>query len=194
MSTALRDQIIAAATRRTLAHGWNGITMARLADDVGVSRQTIYNEMGSKTHLAEALARHELRAFLAEVVAGFDAEPADPVRAVRSSVLSVLQYAEESPLIVAIVSSAQGAETDLLPLLTTRPSTILGGATTTICELLAHYGPAVPDSRVEKCVDVGVRSVISHLMFPAEEPEVLAEHLGWMAGRLLFADERAAAP
>ncbi len=58
MSTALRDQIVAAARRRTLAHGWNGITMARLADDVGVSRQTIYNEMGSKTHLAEALVDH----------------------------------------------------------------------------------------------------------------------------------------
>ena len=69
-----------------------------------------------------------------------------------------------------------------------------GGATTTICELLARYGLAVPDSRVEKCVDIGVRSAISHLMFPTEEPEVLAEHLGWMAGRLLFADERAAAP
>ena len=62
--------------------------------------------MGSKTHLAEALAHHELRAFLAEVVAGFGAEPADPVRAVRSSVLSVLQYAKGSPLIRAIVSSA----------------------------------------------------------------------------------------
>lgn len=189
MSIPLREQIITAATRRTLAHGWSGITMARLAEDVGVSRQTIYNEVGSKTHLAEALVQHELLIFLDEVVAGFRSEPGDAVRAVRTASLAVLRYAEKSPLIRAIVSSSQGAETDLLPLLTTRPHTILQAATETVCELLDGYDLAVPRRRVAMSVDIVVRGVISHIMFPTQEPEVAAEHLGWMVGTLLLARE-----
>lgn len=187
MGTQLREQIIGAATRRTLAQGWAGVTMGRLAEDVGVSRQTIYNEVGSKTRLAEALVQHELLVFLDHAVAAFTAEPDDLARAGRASALAVLLYAEQSPLIRAIVSSSQGAETDLLPLLTTRPSTILSAATATVCELLESYDLAVPRERVERTVDILVRGLISHIMYPTHGPEVTAEHLGWMTGTLLFA-------
>lgn len=187
MTTELRDRIVEAASRRTVARGWSHVTMGKLADDVGVSRQTVYNEVGSKLDLAEALVLHELRIFLGKVVAGFTAEPHDAARAVRASAISVLTYAEESPLIRAIVSSSHGAETDLLPLLTTRPETILGRATTTIHELLRDYELAVPAERLEHCVDILVRTVISHIMYTTQPPEVTGEHLGWMIEQLIAA-------
>jgi AcrR family transcriptional regulator len=43
-----RQPIIAAAAELTTRSGWASVTMGRLADEVGVSRQTVYNEMGSK--------------------------------------------------------------------------------------------------------------------------------------------------
>ena len=44
--TSLRDRLVTAAVELTLAHGWSQVTMARLAAEVGVSRQTVYNEVG----------------------------------------------------------------------------------------------------------------------------------------------------
>ena len=38
-----------AAVRLTAQIGWSQVTMARLAQEVGVSRQTVYNEVGTKS-------------------------------------------------------------------------------------------------------------------------------------------------
>ena len=61
---SLRDRIIAAAAERTAVAGWSSVTMSRLADDVGVSRQTVYNEVGAKPALAEAMVLDELARFI----------------------------------------------------------------------------------------------------------------------------------
>jgi AcrR family transcriptional regulator len=53
----LRARIVAAAAVLTTETGWSEVTMARLAERVGVSRQTVYNEIGSKPALAEAMIR-----------------------------------------------------------------------------------------------------------------------------------------
>ena len=59
--------------------------MARLADEVGVSRQTVYNEIGTKSDLAEAVVLRELDRFLAGVVRSFDENPDDLIQAIRDS-------------------------------------------------------------------------------------------------------------
>ena len=51
-----------AAARFTAEHGWGALTMGKLADLVGVSRQTVYNELGGKPQLAEAMVMRELGA------------------------------------------------------------------------------------------------------------------------------------
>ena len=59
--------MVAAAVRMNTTEGWSHVTMSRLAQAVGVSRQTVYNEIGSKPQLAEAMILRELDRFL-EVV------------------------------------------------------------------------------------------------------------------------------
>ena len=44
----LRARIVAEASVLTTESGWSAVTMARLAERVGVSRQTVYNEIGTK--------------------------------------------------------------------------------------------------------------------------------------------------
>ena len=44
----LRDRLIAAAVDLTVEQGWAALTMRGLAERIGVSRQTVYNELGSK--------------------------------------------------------------------------------------------------------------------------------------------------
>ena len=75
----MRERVIDAAVTLTTEVGWAQVTMARLADAVGVSRQTVYNEIGTKPRLAEAMILRELDRFLGLVTVAFDAHPTDLV-------------------------------------------------------------------------------------------------------------------
>src|SRR6478735_5802178 len=77
MPTTTRERIVAAAVEMTTSSGWAAVTMGRLADAAGVSRQTVYNEVGSKPALAETMILEELTRFLLVVERAFDAEPDD---------------------------------------------------------------------------------------------------------------------
>ncbi|MDO9495779.1 MAG: TetR/AcrR family transcriptional regulator, partial [Nocardioides sp.] len=80
-----RERVLDGAVRLTSEVGWSQVTMARLADEVGVSRQTVYNEMGTKKGLAEAMILRELDRFLAVVTVAFDDHDEDLVGAVRAA-------------------------------------------------------------------------------------------------------------
>ncbi|MDN4175931.1 TetR/AcrR family transcriptional regulator, partial [Nocardioides sp. SOB77] len=88
--TTTRDRVVDAAVRMTIELGWARVTMVRLADEVGVSRQTVYNEMGTKAGLAEAMVARELDRFLGVVTVSFDAHPDDLVAGIREATRAVL--------------------------------------------------------------------------------------------------------
>ena len=77
----LRDRLLDSAQAQIEKRGWSSVTMSRIADEVGVSRQTVHNELGTKRQLAEHLAMRELARFL-EVVRDRMAGQADVVDAV----------------------------------------------------------------------------------------------------------------
>jgi len=60
----MRERVVEAGVALTLEAGWARVTMGTVADRVGVSRQTVYNEVGTKAGLAEAMILHELDRFL----------------------------------------------------------------------------------------------------------------------------------
>ncbi|MCX6432898.1 MAG: TetR/AcrR family transcriptional regulator, partial [Actinobacteria bacterium] len=113
--------------------------MARLADDVGVSRQTVYNEVGAKPALAEAMVMSELDGFLVVVETAFDAHEGDAVASVRAATEAVLTQAQRHPLLRSIVSATYGADTELLPFLTTNASGLLDAAGAVMASRLAPY-------------------------------------------------------
>ncbi len=98
-----RERLIVEASELTRTGGWGSITMAKLADRVGVSRQTVYNEIGSKTQLAQALVMHELEMFLRVVDAAFQENPDDLVAAIRVAVRRVLEMGRTNPLLHAVL-------------------------------------------------------------------------------------------
>ena len=102
--------------------------MGKLADLVGVSRQTVYNELGGKPQLAEAMVMRELELFLDHVDSAFEDNPDDLVAAIEAAAFRVLDLARTDPLLHAILSSSQGADSELLPLLTTNSEGLLEAA------------------------------------------------------------------
>ena len=135
----MRERVIDAAVVLTSDVGWSAVTMARLADEVGVSRQTVYNEIGSKPRLAEAMILRELDRFLEVVTVAFDEHPTDLVAAIGAASEQVLVNAQDNRLLHAVVSATHGADTELLPLLTTHAESLLAAAKTVVAARVAPY-------------------------------------------------------
>ncbi|WP_167167035.1 TetR/AcrR family transcriptional regulator [Saccharomonospora amisosensis] len=186
-SSHTRQRIIAAAIELTARDGWSSVTMARLAEAVGVSRQTVYNEVGSKPALAEAMVLDELGRFLDAVERAFDEHPGDLMAAIRSAARAVLELAEDNVLLRAIVSATHAAGTDLLPLLTTHAGSLLSTARAVLTERLARFELPFDEHQRTVVIDVVVRVVLSHVMQPSDTPARTAEDIAWVAGRVLGA-------
>lgn len=182
-----RSRLIAQAAELTRAGGWQAITMAKLADRVGVSRQTVYNEIGSKRQLAEAMIMHELEVFLRAVEAAFEENPDDLVAAIREAAARVLEMAGRNPLLHAVLSASHGAESALLPLLTTQVEPLIEAAHGLVRRHLDTYDHGLEPARVDPLVDMVIRLVLSHVTAPSTSPQETAENIAWIAARVLAA-------
>jgi AcrR family transcriptional regulator len=159
--------------------------MGKLAERVGVSRQTVYNEVGSKQQLAEEMVLAELAKFLAVVDEAFDAQPDDLVEAIRSASRGVLELARRNALLQAVVSASYGAETELLPLLTTRNDALLLTATQVVKARVPAYPIVLDDRHLDAAIDMVVRLVLSHVVHPVGQPAATADDIAWIASRTL---------
>jgi AcrR family transcriptional regulator len=183
--TGLRDRILDAAVVLTTDEGWAAVTMARMARAAGVSRQTVYNEIGTKNDLAEAMILRELDRFLDGVMQSFADHPGDLTEAIRWSARRVLGYAEDNALLHAVVSATHGADTELLPLLTTHAESLLEGAKLVVSEQVTQYRTPLTAAELETSIDMVVRLVLSHVMQPTAPPETTADEIAWIAARVL---------
>ena len=181
------ERVVGAAAELTLEVGWAGVTMAKLADRVGVSRQTVYNEVGSKPQLAEEMVLAELAKFLAVVDLAFDQQPDDLIEAIRGASRAVLELAQRNALLQAVVSASYGAETELLPLLTSRNDALVTAATQTVQARVAAYRIAIDQRHLDAAIDMVVRLVLSHVVHPIGEPADTADDIAWISGRTLRA-------
>ncbi len=181
----MHERVIAAAADLTLEAGWAGVTMGKLAVRVGVSRQTVYNEVGSKPQLAELMVLAELSKFLAAVDVAFDQHPTDLIAAIRDASRGVLELARTNALLQAVVSRSYGAETELLPLLTTRNDALVLAVTQAVEARIGAYPIDLDDRHLEAAVDMVVRLVLSHVIHPIGTPEATADDIAWIAGQAL---------
>ncbi|MFD9393752.1 TetR/AcrR family transcriptional regulator [Streptomyces sp. NPDC060000] len=67
MMPAARESLLDAAFKALARRPWAAVRMVDVAAAAGVSRQTLYNEFGSKEGLARALVRREADGYLAGV-------------------------------------------------------------------------------------------------------------------------------
>ncbi|WP_326938090.1 TetR/AcrR family transcriptional regulator [Amycolatopsis cynarae] len=181
----LRAQIVRAAAKVTCETGWSSVRMGQLADMIGVSRQTVYNEIGSKQKLAEEMVLAELRNFLVLVESAFERNPGDVVAAIREACRNVLEFAGDNPLLRAVVSASHGSDNDLLPLLTTQSQALIATAKAVVRDRLTAYTVPLSDHELEAATDLLVRAVLSHVMRPSDTPERSSADIAMIAARIL---------
>src|ERR1700754_882877 len=82
MSTNSSDRILAAATRIAQAHGYGGLNVRTLAEDVGIKAASLYHHFPSKADLAAAVAKRywEDAAAGLEVLSSKTSDPSDRLR------------------------------------------------------------------------------------------------------------------
>ncbi|MEU9506463.1 TetR family transcriptional regulator [Micromonospora sp. NPDC048170] len=184
--TRTRDSIVEAARTLTVATGWDGVRMGAVARAAGVSRQTVYNEFGTRAGLAEALARREIDRFVGDVRALLHTH-ADDVRAAAYATIShTLTEASGDPLIKAVLTSNRGGSDELLPYLTTRSELVLAEATEVLLEWAGTALPGADRAAVTFATDSVVRLVISHIILPGAPVEQTAAALADLAVYLLL--------
>lgn len=174
-SSTLTQRIIESAISITIAEGWAGLTMSRLASDVGVSRQTIYNEVGSKPQLAELIVLTEAAKFLDAVNTSFDAHKPDYRAALRHAAQQVLQMGIGNDLLRSVIGAGHGVQSALLPLLTTQSQSLLTMATAVVSVRLQDCG--ITALRADLVAETVVRLVLSHLMQPSDSPGTSSERI-----------------
>ncbi|MEU1309763.1 helix-turn-helix domain-containing protein [Streptomyces cinnamoneus] len=111
---AARELLLDAAFTALGARPWHGVRMVDVAAAAGVSRQTLYNEFGSKDGLARALVRRETDAFLtgAERSLAEAAATGDAGDCCAAAALWTLRTARTNPFVRAALTGCRG---DRLP-------------------------------------------------------------------------------
>lgn len=164
---SLREQLLDAATALLSERGYARLRMAEVAERVGVSRQTVYNEFGTKAALAEAVALRTVAEFLDGIQRCWDAER-DVLECVHAATLYTIEHARENRLVAAALGT-EAAE-DLVSLLTTRGEPVLRAAVETSERNLTERVPGLADPAF--AAETLVRLTLSHLVLrthPAAE-------------------------
>jgi AcrR family transcriptional regulator len=172
-----RQRILDVAVELVTGSGWSAITMSSLAEHAGVSRQTVYNEVGTKSDLADAVVLDELGRFLAVVEHGFDQHPRALRAALRAAVEGVLERAADSSLLRAIVTATNGGESELLPPLTTRAASLIETAAAVVDARVGTYDIGADPAVRSTVVDMLVRTVLSHVIQPSGDPRRTAARI-----------------
>ena len=183
--TMLRDRLLDAAADAFREEGWRRLTMAKIADRAGVSRQTVYNEFGTKQQMAEQLIMRELETFLAIVSDRFAAED-EFVTAVRSAVEGALVTAQRNPLLRSVLEGEQNGDGDLLPIIV-QSQWLVDRASAFLVELVAGRFPELPmpADRLEVALESVVRLVLSHITRPSRSPEETADDMAFIVAAVL---------
>ena len=178
----LRETIIDAVDELVRSRGWSATTMSDVAAAAGVSRQTLYNEFGSRQALVEAYVTREIEALIAQVTEAVRANADDAHRALRTAFDLFLQLASDEPVVQVIVNDAEGGE--LHQLLTGLGRAV---ATERIAQLIPEVWPQVGAADARLLAESLARLAISHALLPSEEHAVTARGVSRMLAP--FVDE-----
>jgi AcrR family transcriptional regulator len=164
----LRDRLLDAGREQLTERTWSEVTMAEIAGAAGVSRQTLYNEFGTRDEFGQALVIREGARFLDAVEQAIDAHAGDPLTALTAALEQFLTIATEDSLVRLLL--ADDGTAGLLPLLTTQSGPVLDWARHRLADAIAAHWPGVARSDLDTLADALVRLAISHVTAPRDPP------------------------
>ena len=161
----LRTTVLDVVRDQLRTRTWSGIKMGEVARLAGVSRQTLYNEFGSRGELAQAFVLREVDGFVEAVQEAVTTNRDDPVAALAAAFEVFLTAAAEDPLVRSLLGG-DGAD-ELLPLVTTQGEPVVERATSRLSAFLVEGWPELDPQDIALLAEAVVRLAISYAALPA---------------------------
>jgi len=182
----LRELALDAARRVVLERGWAAVRMGAIATEIGISRQSLHAEFGTKDDLGNALVLRETEEFFTGVQDRFAEHPGDLAGAVSDAAEYLVSVARENPLVGTILTGTPaGGDVSFLSLLTVRGETLIANASAVVRAWVTEQWPAADPEDVRLMVETIVRLSLSHVLTPTKTPEEVGADLAVVACRCL---------
>ncbi|MFE4371720.1 TetR/AcrR family transcriptional regulator [Streptomyces sp. NPDC056835] len=107
------DQVMETVIEAFSVHGYNGVSLRTVNDELGVSRNLLYQRFGSKANLWRAAVDWAFRPLVDHLEAADDMS-ADPMVRLRVLIRSFIEYSATRPYLARLVTLEGAAATDRL--------------------------------------------------------------------------------
>ena len=171
----LRDSVLDAMRDLLLTRDWSAITLSDVARVAGISRQTIYNEFGSRQGLAQGYALRLADRLVDAIHAALDANVGNIYEAFLAGFRSFFAESASDPLVISLLSGV--AKPDLLQLITTDSAPIITRASARLSLALTQTWVATSDEDAGVLARAIVRLALSYVSMPPEADHDVARDL-----------------
>ena len=171
----LRDTVLDAMREELLAKDWSAITLSDVARTAGVSRQTIYNEFGSRQGLAQAYAMRLADRLVGAVSAAIETNIGDVNAAFLQGFRAFFSESAADPLVISLLSGE--AKPDLLQLITTDSGPIITHCSARLTESFIRSWVGTTEEDAGVLARAIVRLAMSYVSMPPEADHDVAADL-----------------
>ncbi|BCO37308.1 TetR/AcrR family transcriptional regulator [Mycobacterium heckeshornense] len=171
----LRDSVLDAMRELLLARDWSDITVADVARAAGISRQTIYNEFGSRQGLAQGYALRFADRLVDLVESAIHDNVGDIYAALLQGFRAFFAQSASDPLVISLLTGV--AKPDLLQLITTDSGPIITHCSQRLTSSFMHSWVQAGEQDAGILARAIVRLAMSYVSMPPEADHDVAADL-----------------
>ncbi|MGY4102374.1 TetR family transcriptional regulator [Nocardia sp. R16R-3T] len=160
----LRTSVLDSMRELLTERDWSKITLGDVAARAGVSRQTLYNEFGSRAGLAQSYALRLADVLVDHVGSAIDGNIGDARAAFEAGLRDFFQVAAADPLVQSLVAGA--VKLDLLRLITLDAEPLVEHATARLAIAFQHSWVQATAAESDVLAQALVRIALSYVPTP----------------------------
>lgn len=177
--TAVRQRALRSATELVKAEGWHQLRINQIAQDVGVSRPTIYAEFGTKEDFIQALLRHQIREVMSHFASALRDNSATQLRALEVGITQLVTDVTDSPIIAGLllVDEAESTTLATAQIPTENLTLLLTECRAVLAKWLDGQLSTTTKNEISASSDTLSRLILSHLLTKDNKPKTAAKQV-----------------
>lgn len=171
----LRDSILDGMRELLLTRDWSAITLSHVATAAGISRQTIYNEFGSRQGLAQAYALRLADRLVDQIDDAIEGNVGDIYAAFHQGFRDFFTESAADPLVISLLTG--DIKPDLLQLITTDSGPIISRCSERLTSTFVDSWVRASEEDAGVLARAIVRLAMSYVSMPPESDHDVARDL-----------------
>jgi AcrR family transcriptional regulator len=171
----LRDSILDGMRELLVSRDWSSITLSDVAKAAGISRQTIYNEFGSRQGLAQGYALRLADRLVDQIEDAIGGNAGDIYAAFLQGFRDFFAESAADPLVISLLTGT--TKPDLLQLITTDSAPIITRCSERLTETFMNSWVRTSEEDAGVLARAIVRLAMSYVSMPPEADHDVARDL-----------------